>query len=210
MLNLYPLPYPEDALRPWISEETMNVHYNKHYKGYYDKTIEELQRYGIDATLEEIIEQNLYEKSQKLQDNFGGFYNHSIFWYMLQPEEMTPSNPKSQSARLIERDFGSLSNFKSKFDDIAKSRFGSGWAWWVMNPRTGKTEIMSTPNQDFPEMDKYGRKVPLLGVDVWEHAYYLDYKNQRGEYVKNILDNIVDWNYIETRVNDAIRLSGLR
>lgn len=209
MLELYALPYSENALEPWISAETMDVHYNKHYKGYYDKMLEEIQRLGINATLSEFIEENLYEKSQKLQDNFGGYYNHSNFWYMLQPSTMVTTAPKTQSARLIQRDFGSFGNFKNRFDDIAKSRFGSGWAWWVMNPRTGKTEIMSTPNQDFPEMDKYGRKVPLLGIDVWEHAYYLDYKNQRGEYVKNLLDNIIDWDYIEKRVVLATSLSGL-
>ena len=187
----------------------MNVHYNKHYKGYYDKTIEEMERLGLQASLEEIIKDNLYEKSQKLSDNFGGYYNHSIFWFMLQPTGAMPSSPQMKSAQLIQRDFGSLENFKKEFDDIAKSRFGSGWAWWVLDPRTGKTEIISTPNQEFPEMDKYGRKVPLLGVDVWEHAYYLDYKNERGNYVSNLLDNIVNWNYIEDRVNEATALSRL-
>jgi Fe-Mn family superoxide dismutase len=207
MLKFYELPYSFDALSPYISEETMDVHFNSHYKGYYAKTLEEMERLEIDADLVEMIDQNLYEKSDKLKDNFGGFYNHSIFWYMLRPKGDKNSVPVRNSLRLIKRDFGSYDNFKKEFLKEAKSRFGSGWTWWVLDPKTGKTEIMTTPNQDFPEMDEYGRKVPLLGVDVWEHAYYLDYKNGRADYVENVLNDAINWAYIEDRVSTALTLT---
>ena len=203
MLDFYNLPYPLDAIEPIISRETMDVHFNSHYKGYYDKTLEEMERLGIGADLVTMVDKNLYEQSEKLKDNFGGFYNHSMFWYMLRPNGNSNFTPQRQALKFIQRDFGSYEAFKKEFLDKAKARFGSGWTWWVLNPDTGKTEIISTPNQDFPEMDKYGRKVPLLGVDVWEHAYYLDYKNGRPDYIQNVLENSINWGYIEDRILQA-------
>lgn len=203
MLKRYALPYGYGDLAPFISPETMHLHYDKHYAGYTDKANEELLRLGIDADMTEIVEKRIYNLSEKLKNNFGGFYNHSLFWYMLKPTAKGQDYPFTETARLIERDFGDYNNFRQTFLDQAKKRFGSGWVWWVLDPITGSTEIINTPYQDFPEMTDYGAKLPLLGIDVWEHAYYLDYQNKRPDYVEKVLDNLINWNYIEERVNTA-------
>jgi superoxide dismutase, Fe-Mn family len=203
MLKLYPLPYNEDAIAPIISAETMDVHYNKHYRGYHEKTNAELKRLGIAPDMLEILWEGSYNNSEKLKDNFGGYYNHSIFWYMLRPTNSL-SDPRENTIAAIQRDFGSWDSFREEFLKAAKGRFGSGWTWWVFDPASGTTQIISTPNQDFPEMDEYGAKIPLLGVDVWEHAYYLDYKSDRAEYTQNVLDYAINWDYIEERLNTAL------
>ena len=207
MLKFYELPYDATALEPVISADTMQTHHNKHYKGYYDKMLEEMARLGIQAeSIEQMMEGDKWSASEKLAENFGGYLNHSNFWFMLRPTE-SPQEPFKATSELIERDFGSFDAWKEEFTKEAKGRFGSGWSWWALNPATGKTSIFSTPNQEFPEMSKYGRQIPLFGLDVWEHAYYLDYKNLRGDYIQNVLNQVVNWEYVEARAQKAMELA---
>lgn len=190
------LPYGYSALRQFIDPETMNIHYNKHYKGYITKLNDALEgkNYG-DLSLEEIIK-TIERFSKTIRDNAGGAYNHSIFWKMLSPTEM---EPKGDILKKINSNFGSLSNFKQKFEEQAKKRFGSGWVWLVLTKR-GSLKIMTTANQDNPLMNviKQGGH-PLLGLDLWEHAYYLKYKNKRDEYIKNFW-KVVNWEFVESEL----------
>jgi Fe-Mn family superoxide dismutase len=191
------LPYGYSALRQFIDPETMNIHYNKHYKGYITKLNDALEgkNYG-DLSLEEIIK-TIERFSKSIRDNAGGAYNHAIFWKMLSPTE---KEPKGNILKKINSNFGSLSNFKKKFEDYAKKRFGSGWVWLVLTKR-GSLKIMTTANQDNPLMNviKEGGH-PLLGLDLWEHAYYLKYRNKRDEYIKNFW-KVVNWDFVEEELN---------
>lgn len=187
------LPYGYSALRQFIDPETMNIHYNKHYKGYISKLNDALEgkNYG-DLSLEEIIK-TIERFSKSVRDNAGGAYNHAIFWKMLSPTEI---EPKEEILKKINSSFGSLSAFKKKFEEYAKKRFGSGWVWLVLTKR-GTLKIMTTANQDNPLMNvvKQGGH-PLLGLDLWEHAYYLKYRNKRDEYIKNFW-KVVNWDFVE-------------
>ena len=191
------LPYGYSALRQFIDPETMNIHYNKHYKGYISKLNDALEgkNYG-DLSLEEIIK-TIEHFSKSVRDNAGGAYNHSIFWKMLSPTEM---EPKEEILKKINSNFGSYTNFKKKFEEYAKKRFGSGWVWLVLTKR-GTLKIMTTANQDNPLMNviKQGGH-PLLGLDLWEHAYYLKYRNKRDEYIKNFW-KVVNWEFVEGELN---------
>ena len=187
------LPYGYSALRQFIDPETMNIHYNKHYKGYITKLNDALdgKNYG-DLSLEEIIK-TIERFSKTIRDNAGGAYNHAIFWKMLSPTEM---EPKGEILKKINSNFGSLTNFKKKFDEYAKKRFGSGWVWLVLTKR-GTLKIMTTANQDNPLMNVITQGGhPLLGLDLWEHAYYLKYRNKRDEYIRNFW-KVVNWNFVE-------------
>lgn len=187
------LPYGYSALRQFIDPETMNIHYNKHYKGYISKLNDALEGKDLgDVSLEEII-RTIERYSKSVRDNAGGAYNHAIFWKMLSPTEM---EPKGEILKKINSNFGSLFSFKKKFEEYAKKRFGSGWVWLVLTKR-GTLKIMTTANQDNPLMDviKQGG-YPLLGLDLWEHAYYLKYRNKRDEYIKNFW-KVVNWDFVE-------------
>jgi Fe-Mn family superoxide dismutase len=185
------LPYSYDSLKSFIDPETMDVHYNKHYKGYVDKLNLALKTKNTDDDLEKIVK-NIKKFNSHIRNNAGGAYNHSLFWKMLTPKKMTPRN---EISKRIQKDFGSLLNFKKKFEAIAKERFGSGWVWLVLD-NNGKLKIMSTANQDNPLMNAIeGGGYPLLGLDLWEHAYYLRYRNKRDEYIKNFW-NVVNWQYV--------------
>jgi Fe-Mn family superoxide dismutase len=187
------LPYGYSALRQFIDPETMNIHYNKHYKGYITKLNDALEgkNYG-DLSLEEIIK-TIERFSQSVRNNAGGAYNHAIFWKMLSPTEMEPGE---EVLKKIRGSFGSYENFVKTFEEKAKERFGSGWVWLVLTKR-GTLKIMTTPNQDNPLMNivKQGG-YPLLGLDLWEHAYYLKYRNKRDEYIKNFW-KVVNWEFVD-------------
>jgi Fe-Mn family superoxide dismutase len=188
------LPYGYSALRQFIDPETMNIHYNKHYKGYITKLNDALEGKDLgDVSLEEII-RTIERYSKSVRDNAGGAYNHAIFWKMLSPTEM---EPKGEILKKINSNFGSLFSFKKKFEEYAKKRFGSGWVWLVLTKR-GTLKIMTTANQDNPLMDviKQGG-YPLLGLDLWEHAYYLKYRNKRDEYIKNFW-KVVNWDFVDS------------
>ena len=187
------LPYAYDALEPFFDEETMHLHHDKHHQTYvnnlnaaiekhpefFDKTVEELVAY-LDRLPEDI--------RVAVRNNGGGHLNHTMFWEWLAPN--AGGAPTGDIAAAIDEAFGSFDDFKAEFKAAATGRFGSGWAWLVVN--NGKLEITSTPNQDSPLMDG---QTPVLGLDVWEHAYYLKYKNVRPDYIEAFW-NVVNWDKV--------------
>lgn len=193
MFKSVKLPYSNSALEPYIDAETMDVHYNKHYLTYLKNVNDELKKENVDDfTIEELME-NINEFSDAIRNNGGGYYNHSLFWNMLRPNIDNNENlPTGLANILINRDFGNYKNFKSIIEKYAKKRFGSGWVWWVILPN-GKTRILELPYQDNPKM--YFDCEILLGIDVWEHAYYLKYKSDRAGYIDNIF-KVINWEYV--------------
>lgn len=192
-IQLEKLPYSYSALKQFIDPETMSVHYNKHYKGYVDKLNSALndKDYG-DLSLEEIVK-TIERFNKFIRNQAGGAFNHQLFWKMLTPKT---TNPTGLILKKINQNFGSVAQFKKKFDAQAKDRFGSGWCWLVLTKR-GTLKIMTTPNQDNPLMDVVEQGgYPLLGLDLWEHAYYLKYRNRKEEYIKNFW-KVVNWDYVE-------------
>jgi Fe-Mn family superoxide dismutase len=192
MYKLPSLPYQYSALEPYIDAKTMFVHYNKHFKTYLDNLNTRVKEESIPPQPIESLIRNTSFYSEDVRNNGGGYYNHLLFWKMLSPvNEMGSNKPPMLVESIIKRDFGSLTAFKKEIIAQAKKRFGSGWVWWVMLP-SGKTEIINTANQDNPQM--FLPCEILLGIDVWEHAYYLKYQSERAEYVKNIF-NVINWYY---------------
>ena len=191
-IGIEKLPYAYSALDRFINKETMDVHYNKHYKGYVDKLNKAIsKRSGGDKELEEIVK-DISKYNKKIRDNAGGAFNHALFWKMLSPEQQKCSGDIYDKITI---DFGSYRDFKSKFEEVAKKRFGSGWVWLVLD-RNNKLKVISTPNQDNPLMDVVkGGGYPLLGLDLWEHAYYLKYLNKRDNYIKNFW-TVVNWKFV--------------
>ena len=186
-------PYSYSALEPYIDSETMNVHYNKHYMTYIKNVNDEFEKENLEYLPIEQLINNIEDFSESIRNNAGGYYNHSLFWYMLRPNTNNSDNdPTGLVKTVINRDFGSYKNFKIIIEKYAKKRFGSGWVWWVILPN-GKTRILELPYQDNPKM--YFDCDILLGVDVWEHAYYLKYKSDRASYVSNLF-KIINWEYI--------------
>ena len=190
-IGIEKLPYSYSAISRFIDPETMNVHYNKHYKGYVNKLNQLLKKRKGDQDLEKIII-NISRYPIGIRDNAGGAFNHALFWNMLTPKQMKIT--KEMEDR-IKKDFGTYEKFKQQFETVSKERFGSGWVWLVLTNK-GTLKIMSTPNQDNPLMNIIeGGGYPLLGLDVWEHAYYLKYKNKRDEYVKNFW-SVINWDFV--------------
>ena len=193
------LPYNYSALEPFIDAETMNIHYNKHYLTYLTNLNDEFKKQNHRLIPIKRLIYTIDNYSQIIRNNAGGFYNHSLFWKMLNPNKMNNSNlPTGEAKKLINRDFGNYDLFKKKIEEQAKKRFGSGWVWWIMMPN-GVTKIIETPYQDNPLM--YFDCTILFGLDVWEHAYYLKYQADRLKYVSNIF-KIINWDY----VNDQIKI----
>jgi superoxide dismutase, Fe-Mn family len=192
--ELPPLPYPSDALEPHIDAKTMEIHHGKHHQAYITNANNALKDYPQLAAkpVEELIADltSVPEAVRTtVRNNAGGHANHSFFWLILGPN--AGGTPKGKLADAITSTFGSFDQFKEKFQAAGAARFGSGWAWLVIN-KTGGLEITSTPNQDSPIMD--GLK-PVFGVDVWEHAYYLKYQNRRPDYLKAVW-NVVNWDAV--------------
>ena len=187
--TLPPLPYDYNALEPNIDEQTMHIHHDKHHQGYVDNLNKAVA--GTDnenKTLEELVK-NAGSLSTAIRNNGGGHWNHSFFWEILSPNG--GGQPEGKLADAINEAFGSFDEMKEKFNAAGAGRFGSGWAW--LGVADGKLTICSTPNQDNPLMDVAECKcTPVLGCDVWEHAYYLKYQNRRPEYLKNFW-NLVNW-----------------
>ena len=191
-IGIEKLPYSYTALRPFIDSETMDVHYNKHYKGYVEKLNLALEKEKGDLDLEEIIK-SIDKYDTAVRNNAGGAFNHALFWKMLSPKKQTP---KGEINKKILSEFKTFNNFKKKFEEVAKDRFGSGWVWLILT-KNNKLKIMSTPNQDNPLMNIIeAGGYPLLGLDLWEHAYYLKYKNRRDDYIKNFW-KVVNWEFVE-------------
>ncbi|MBK6448195.1 superoxide dismutase [Candidatus Brachybacter algidus] len=187
------LPYAFNALEPNIDAQTMEIHYTKHHQGYVDKLNAAIAgKPAAGYSLEKICSM-ANNTDMATRNNAGGHFNHSMFW-----QSMTPNGqgkPSGALATAIDNNFGSFDKFKEKFEAEAKTRFGSGWAWLVKGAN-GKLYVYSTPNQDNPLMSKLGFKgTPLLGLDVWEHAYYLKYQNKRPDYVANFW-KLVNWDFV--------------
>lgn len=187
------LPYAYDALEPHIDARTMEIHYGKHHQGYTNNLNNAIQ--GTDAagkSIEEILK-NIDKYSSAVRNNGGGFYNHSLFWKVMSPNG--GGEPTGEIADAIKRDFGSFSELKTQFSNAAATRFGSGWAWLCKN-EDGKLEVCSSPNQDNPLMPGVGcNGKPVLALDVWEHAYYLNYQNRRPDYIEAFW-NVVNWDEV--------------
>ena len=190
------LPYAHDALEPHIDARTMEIHHGKHHAGYTSKLNAAVE--GTDLEGKD-IETLLREHSDNgaVRNNGGGFWNHTLFWNSMSPNG--GGAPEGALAEAIDRDFGSFENFKDEFSKAAATRFGSGWAWLCVN--NGKLEVCSSANQDNPLMPGVGcGGHPILGLDVWEHAYYLNYQNRRPDYI-NAFFNVVDWSAVAARMN---------
>ncbi|MDA3911950.1 MAG: superoxide dismutase [Bacteroidales bacterium] len=194
------LPYKADALEPFIDAKIMQLHYDKHHKGYYKKFLAAIDGTSANGLSPEQIFANVSNYSAATRNNAGGYYNHWMFWTNLTPES-TEMTDKLKAALL--EDFGSVDNFKQSFSTAAKSHFGSGWAWLIVLPGN-HLAVVSTPNQDNPLMNVVPEQgIPILTIDVWEHAYYLQYENRRAEYVDNFW-KIVDWSAVSERYEMAL------
>ena len=192
------LPYSYDALEPHFDVRTMEIHYTKHHQGYtnnLNKAIEGTELEG--KSIEDLMK--IAGSNTAIRNNGGGYYNHALFWTILSPKG--GGEPTGKLADAIKSSFGSFENFKEEFNKAAATRFGSGWAWLVF--ANGKLVVSSTPNQDNPLMDIAEVKgTPILGLDVWEHAYYLHYQNRRPDYITAFW-NIVNWEEVSRRYDEA-------
>ena len=187
------LPYAYDALEPHIDARTMEIHHTKHHNGYTTKLNAAIEGTNLEGKEITTILENLDMNNSAVRNNGGGFYNHSLFWEIMSPNG--GGNPSGELADAITDAFGSFEAFKEKFSAAAGTRFGSGWAWLCVH-KGGKLEICSTPNQDNPLMPETGCEgAPILGLDVWEHAYYLNYQNRRPDYVKAFF-NVINWDKV--------------
>ncbi|MDQ3050851.1 MAG: superoxide dismutase [Bacteroidota bacterium] len=197
--SLPALPYPAEALEPYIDTQTMQIHHGKHHQGYVDKLNIAVKEGKIGKVSLEAMLANVSKYSPAVRNNGGGHFNHSLFWKI-----MTPSGggePTGMVADAINSSFDNFAAFKEKFNAAATSRFGSGWAWLVASG--GKLNIGSTPNQDNPLMDVSEFKgTPLLALDVWEHAYYLKYQNKRADYI-NAFWSVVNWAEVNKLLKSA-------
>ena len=196
-----PLPYAYDALTEAIDAMTMEIHYTKHAAAYASNLQAAAKKENIDTSkpLEDVL-RNVSKYSTTVRNNGGGHYNHELFWKSMTPK--ADQKPSGKLAAAIDQGFGSFDAFKTQFSDAGKNRFGSGWAWLIVDADK-KLRIGSTPNQDNPLMDISDIKgFPLLGLDVWEHAYYLRYQNKRPDYIANWWE-VVNWKFIEDRFQAA-------
>lgn len=193
--ELPPLPYEYNSLEPHIDEETMKIHHDKHHQGYVDKLNkalnghEELQAKTIHELMKN-VESISDEIKQAVINNGGGHINHTFFWEILSKDK--PFDENSEIGKEIIKKFENLDNFKTEFSNAAATQFGSGWGWLVLN-ENNELEILKTKNQDSPISIN---KTPLIGIDVWEHAYYLKYQNKRPEYIENFF-SVINWEKVE-------------
>lgn len=194
------LPYAYNALEPYIDAQTMEIHYTKHHQAYVTNLNNAIA--GTEAegkTLLELVK-NIDKYSVAVRNNGGGHWNHSFFWELLSPNAV--KSPSGELLEKIEKKWGNLDKFKEEFGKAALSRFGSGWAWLCLE-KDGSLEICSTANQDNPLMPGVGCEgTPLLGLDVWEHAYYLKYQNRRADYI-NAFWSVLDWKAVEKIYKEA-------
>ncbi len=201
-----PLPYAYTALENVIDAATMEIHYTKHASAYAKNLKDAAAAEGAnDKSVEEILA-NISKYTAKMRNNGGGHYNHEMFWQCMRPKQ-NDNKPGGKILEAIEKNFGSWATFKTQFSDAGKNRFGSGWAWLYAD-NNQKLMIGSTPNQDNPLMNVSDIKgFPLLGLDVWEHAYYLKYQNKRADYIENWW-NVVNWDYVQQRYVSFFKLPG--
>ncbi len=196
------LPYGLDALEPNIDARTMEIHHGKHHAGYTNNLNAAIANTPLEGQKIEDILANISQHGMAVRNNGGGFYNHCLFWEIMSPDGGGEPDTQLNITKAINRDFGSFENFKQKFTSAAGTRFGSGWAW-LCTDKNDKLFITSTPNQDNPLMDVAEEKgIPVLGIDVWEHAYYLNYQNRRPDYVAAFF-NVINWKEVSRRYNEA-------
>ncbi|MEM3374025.1 MAG: superoxide dismutase [Candidatus Woesearchaeota archaeon] len=200
MFQLPKLPYKYDALEPYIDAKTMEIHHTKHHQAYVDNANKALEKYPelLKKPVEELLKDlsKIPEEARTaFRNHGGGVANHNLFWTIMTPN--SDKVPKGEIANAIEKEFQSFEKFKEIFSSAAMSRFGSGWAWLVFNK--GRLEVYNLPNQDTPLSEG---KIPLLALDVWEHAYYLKYQNRRKEYVDNWW-NVVNWKEVDRLFREA-------
>ncbi|MBN2598306.1 superoxide dismutase [Labilibaculum sp.] len=193
------LPYAYDALEPHIDARTMEIHHSKHHAGYTNNLNAAIAGTDIEEQSIENILANISKQSVAVRNNGGGFFNHDLFWQVMSPKG--GGKPSGSLLAAIEKDFGSFDSFKEEFSKAAATRFGSGWAWLVKQSN-GKLVVSSTPNQDNPLMDVAEVKgTPILGLDVWEHAYYLKFQNKRPDYISEFW-NVINWEEVAKRFQD--------
>lgn len=187
--NLSKLPYAYDALEPYIDARTMEIHHTKHHNAYTTNLNNAIANTPLEGkTIEEILTQ-LDENNKAVRNNGGGFFNHNLFWQILSPK--AGQTPSPELEKVINDSFGSFDAFKESFSKAAATQFGSGWAWLCVH-KGGKLSVCATANQDNPLMPHCQCGTPILGLDVWEHAYYLNYQNRRPDYIEAFF-NIINW-----------------
>jgi Fe-Mn family superoxide dismutase len=190
-IGIEKLPYSYSAMKQFVDPKTMDIHYNKHYKGYVKKLNSALSDKKGEMELEDII-RTISKFDKKVRNNAGGAFNHALFWKMLSPKKQLP---KGEIFEKIKNQYGNLKKLKDEFNQSAKDSFGSGWVWLILT-KSNNLKIMTTPNQDNPLMNIVkGGGYPLLGLDLWEHAYYLKYKNERDRYIHNFW-KVVNWDFV--------------
>jgi Fe-Mn family superoxide dismutase len=193
------LPYAYDALEPYIDARTMEIHYDRHHRAYFNNFTAAIKGTNLENNTIEQIFAKVSEAGDAVRNNGGGFYNHVFFWNNLAEKSAGPSADLSAA---LAKEFGSFDKFKELFGNSAKTRFGSGWAWLYLTPDK-KLAVGSTPNQDNPLMNVSAIKgIPLLTIDVWEHAYYLKYQNKRADYI-DAFWNVVNWEEVNRRYQKA-------
>jgi Fe-Mn family superoxide dismutase len=202
LTNVFPaLPYGYDALEPYIDAKTMEIHYDRHHRAYFNNYVNAVKGTALENVPVEKVFSEVSRAGDAIRNNGGGFYNHIVFWNNLGKGSAGPS-PELSTA--ISNDFGSFEKFRETFNNAAKTRFGSGWAWLYLTSEKNLA-VGSTPNQDNPLMDLSPVKgIPLLTIDVWEHAYYLKYQNKRADYIEAFW-NIVNWDEVNKRYAGALK-----
>ncbi len=196
LFQLPKLPYAYDALEPYIDAKTMEIHHTKHHNGYTNNLKNAIAGTDLEGKSIEEILNNLDMNNTAVRNNGGGYYNHNLFWEVMSPNG--GGNPTGNVADAITSNFGTYENFKETFAKAAATRFGSGWAWLCVH-EGGKLDICSTPNQDNPLMPEAGCEgFPILALDVWEHAYYLNYQNRRPDYIEAFF-NVINWDEVNKR-----------
>lgn len=199
LFTLPELPYAYDALEPYIDARTMEIHHTKHHGGYVAKLNAAIEGTEFEGKSLEELMASAGKISAAVRNNGGGHFNHTLFWNIMGKDK--GGEPTGELAEAINATFGSFEEFKNTFSNAAATRFGSGWAWLIVSD--GKLVVSSTPNQDNPLMDVAEVKgTPILGLDVWEHAYYLKYQNRRPEYIENFF-NVIDWEKVAENYNNA-------
>jgi len=195
------LPYAHDALEPHIDTRTMEIHHGKHHNGYTNKLNAAIEGTDLDGKSIEDILKNLDMTNNAVRNNGGGYYNHSLFWSVMSPNG--GGEPSGALADAINEAYGSFDAFKDAFSKAAATRFGSGWAWLCAH-KGGKVEVCSTANQDNPMMPDIGcGGAPIMGLDIWEHAYYLNYQNRRPDYISAFF-NVINWDAVSANYEAAI------
>jgi Superoxide dismutase len=201
-LEFHPLLYSYDAFEPYIDKLTVEIHYSKHHKAYYDNFMNAIKGTDMESMDIKDIFRNISKYPMAVRNNSGGYFNHTFYWESMKAHG--GGVPTGKLSEAVTKTFSSFDEFKKQFSDAGKTRFGSGWAWLCLDEK-GNLFICSTPNQDNPLMDIAEKKgIPLLTIDVWEHAYYLKYQNKRADYIEAFW-NLVNWEAVAVRYENALK-----